>query len=279
MGITIVKLAYAKGKSRILVYAVSARDDLPEILKWNDSYLSPKSFVLVLGESYTGPVTVNLAHIPHILLGGSTGSGKSVLLKPLLMQTLHKGAEVYIADFKGGVDFPKVWHEKCRMCFTEEDLRDTLDRLVKDLEHRKSAFKARDCPNIDAYNETAEQPIQRLVFACDEVAEVLDKTGRSKEDKELLAQIENRLSTIARLGRAFGIHLILATQRPDANIIPGQIKNNMDIRVCGRADSVLSQIILDNTSAAEQIPKDARGRFITGDGTVFQGYLLDEERL
>ena len=56
--------------------------------------------------------------------------------------------------------------------------------------------------------------------AGDEVAEVLDKTGRSKEDKELLAQIENRLSTIARLGRAFGIHLILATQRPDANIGP-----------------------------------------------------------
>lgn len=279
LGITIVKLTYAKGKSRVLVYAVPAGDDLPEVLKWEDSYLSSKSFVLVLGESYTGPVTVNLAHIPHILLGGSTGSGKSILLKLLLMQALRKGAEVYIADFKGGVDFPKVWHEKCRMCFTEEDLCDTLDRLVEELERRKSALKALGCPNIDAYNEIAERPLQRLIYACDEVAEVLDKTGRSKEDKELLAQIENRLSTIARLGRAFGIHLILATQRPDANIIPGQIKNNMDFRVCGRADSVLSQIILDNTSAAEQIPKDARGRFITGDGTVFQGYLLDEERL
>lgn len=279
LGITIVKLTYAKGKSRVLVYAVPAGDDLPEKLEWKDSYLSPKSFVLVLGESYTGPVTVNLAHIPHILLGGSTGSGKSVLLKLLLMQALHKGAEVYIADFKGGVDFPKVWHEKCRMCFTEEDLRDTLDQLAAVLEHRKSAFKALGCPNIDAYNETAEQPIQRLVFACDEVAEMLDKTGADNERKKLLAQIESRLSTIARQGRAFGIHLILATQRPDATIIPGQIRNNMDFRVCGRADSVLSQIILDNTSAAEQIPKDARGRFITGDGTVFQGYLFDEEQL
>ena len=279
LGITIVKLTYAKGKSRVLVYAVPAGDDLPEVLKWKDSYLSLDSFVLVLGESYTGPVTVNLTHIPHILLGGSTGSGKSVLLKLLLMQALRKGAEVYIADFKGGVDFPKVWHEKCRMCFTEEDLCDTLDRLVEELERRKSALKALGCPNIDAYNEIAERPLQRLIFACDEVAEVLDKTGRSKEDKELLAQIENRLSTIARLGRAFGIHLILATQRPDANIIPGQIKNNMDFRVCGRADSVLSQIILDNTSAAEQIPKDARGRFITGDGIVFQGYLFDEGQL
>ena len=279
LGITIVKLTYAKGKSRVLVYAVPAGDDLPEVLKWKDSYLSLDSFVLVLGESYTGPVTVNLTHIPHILLGGSTGSGKSVLLKLLLMQALRKGAEVYIADFKGGVDFPKVWHEKCRMCFTEEDLCDTLDRLVEELERRKSALKALGCPNIDAYNEIAERPLQRLIYACDEVAEVLDKTGRSKEDKELLAQIENRLSTIARLGRAFGIHLILATQRPDANIIPGQIKNNMDFRVCGRADSVLSQIILDNTSAAEQIPKDARGRFITGDGIVFQGYLFDEEQI
>ena len=279
LGITIVKLAYAKGKSRVLVYAVSAGDDLPEVLKWKDSYLSPKSFVLVLGESYTGPVTVNLAHIPHILLGGSTGSGKSVLLKLLLMQALHKGAEVYIADFKGGVDFPKVWHEKCRMCFTEEDLRDTLDQLAAVLEYRKSAFKALGCPNIDAYNETTEQPLPRLIFACDEVAEMLDKTGADNERKKLLAQIENKLSTIARQGRAFGIHLILATQRPDATIIPGQIRNNMDFRVCGRADSVLSQIILDNTNAAEQIPKDARGRFITGDGIVFQGYLFDEGQL
>ena len=60
----------------------------------------------------------------------------------------------------------------------------------------------------------------------------------------MLAQIETRLSTIARQGRAFGIHLILATQRPDAAIIPGQIRNNMDFRVCGRADSVLSSMII-----------------------------------
>ena len=107
----------------------------------------------------------------------------------------------------------------------------------------------------------------------------MDRTGRSKVDKERLNQIDIRRATHARLGRAFGIHLILATQRPDANILPGQIKNNMDFRVCGRADSILSGIILGNTSAAEQIPKDARGRFITGTGTVFQGYLFDESRL
>lgn len=279
LDITIAKMAWAEGRKLIRVYAVPAKSDFPALLPWNDKYLSPESFVLVLGESLTGAVTVNLANIPHILLGGSTGSGKSVLLKLLIMQSLRKGAEVYIADFKGGVDFPKVWHQKCRMCSTEEDLLDTLGQLVAVLEYRKGRLAETGCPNLDAYNEATGDNLPRLVLACDEVAELLDKTGRSKEEKERLGQIENRLATLARLGRAFGIHLILATQRPDANILPGQIKNNLDFRVCGRADNVLSQIILDNTSAADQIPKDARGRFITGNGAVFQGYLFDEKQL
>ena len=279
LGITIVKLAYAKGKSRVLVYAVSAGDDLPEVVKWQDSYLSPKSFALVLGESYTGPVSVNLAHIPHILLGGSTGSGKSILLKLLLMQSLRKGAMVWVADFKGGVDYPHNWDGLCEMVFTEQELIEVLDKLVCMLEQRKAAFRSMGCSNLDEYNSKLGCCIPRCIFACDEIAELLDKTGADNERKKLLAQIENKLSTIARQGRAFGIHLILATQRPDATIIPGQIKNNMDFRVCGRADNVLSQIILDNTSAADQIPKDAQGRFITGDGTVFQAYLFDEEQL
>lgn len=279
LDVSIVKMTYGKGKSRVLVYAVPAQVSLPEVLPWQDEYLSPESFVLVLGESLLGPVTVNLANIPHILLGGSTGSGKSVLLKLLLMQALRKGAEVCIADFKGGVDYPKAWRQKCRMCFTEDDLLDILDQLTATLKYRKERLSDTGYKDLDAYNEATGENLPRLVFACDEVAELLDKTGRSKEDRERLNQIENRLATLARLGRAFGIHLILATQRPDANIIPGQIRNNMDFRVCGRAESVLSQIILDNGSAAEQIPKDARGRFITGDGTVFQGYLLDEGQI
>ena len=105
----------------------------------------------------------------------------------------------------------------------------------------------------------------------------MDKTGLSKDAKELVTQIEGKLSIIARQGRAFGIHLILATQRPDANILTGQIRNNIDFRVCGRADNVLSQIILDNTEAADKIPKESQGLFITHDGVVFQGYLFDEK--
>ena len=281
LNVTIAKMAWASGRELIQVYAVPAMSDLPSKLQWSNDYLSPTSFVLVLGQGLAGPVTVDLTKIPHVLLGGSTGSGKSVLLKLLLMQALHKGASVFISDFKGGVDFPHVWHERCRMCFEEHDLLAILSRLVEELEGRKELFHNMECPNLDTYNSRVDPMLHlgRFIFACDEIAEVLDKTGLNKEQKELLGQIESKLSTIARQGRAFGIHLILATQRPDANILPGQIKNNIDCRVCGRADNVLSQIILDCADAADRVPKDIPGRFLTSDGTLFQAYWFDDSKV
>ena len=277
LDITIVNIKNGSGKSRVLVYAVPAISDLPDMIHWNDKYLSRQSFVLSLGESFTGPVTVDLAKVPHILLGGSTGSGKSVLLKLLLMQTIRKDANVCIADFKGGVDFPPAWHKACRMCFEEQSTLELLTELTEELERRKGLFASAGVPNIDSYNAGREEKLKRHIFACDEIAEMLDKTGLTKDQKETVTKIESRLSMIARQGRAFGIHLILATQRPDANILSGQIRNNINCRICGRADNILSQIILDNTAAAEQIPKDASGRFLLHDGTVFQAYWFDDE--
>ena len=188
------------------------------------------SSTLVLGKGVAEPVTVNLAKIPHILLGGSTGSGKSVLLKLLLMQAIKKNIVVTIADFKGGVDFPPIWHKKCNICTDEEELLQILTALVEALKSRKLILKESGCANIDEYNKKTGNNLQRFIFACDEIAEVLDKTGLTKEQKELVTKIESKLSIIARQGRAFGIHLILATQRPDANILSGQIRNNIDCR-------------------------------------------------
>ena len=275
LDITIISIKYGKSKSRIVIRAVPAKDALPDCIDWKEKYLSLDNFVLVLGEGYTGPVTVDLAKVPHILLGGSTGSGKSVLLKLLLLQSLYKDAKVYIADFKGGVDFPQMWRDHCTMCYDENALLHVLTMLVDELQGRKWMFSG-TAANLDEYNEKTGSYLQRYILACDEVAEILDKSGADKDRKELLAKIESKLSIIARQGRAFGIHLILATQRPDANLIPGQIRTNLGCRICGRADSILSQIILDSTAAAEQIPKDARGRFLLHDGTVFQGYWFDE---
>ena len=279
LNINIVKIIGGRNKRRILLHVVPADSGLPDFIEWNDSYLTDDDSTLILGKSQLGLESVDLSKIPHILLGGSTGSGKSILLKVLLVQSLKKNAIVSIADFKGGVDFPRIWHDKCKMCFDEETLLTILTELTDELQMRKTMFREVGCANIGDYNKQSAVPLQRHVFACDEVAEVLDKTGLTKEQKEKIGLIENRLSIIARQGRAFGIHLILATQRPDANILSGQIRNNIDCRVCGRADTILSQIILDNTTAAVQIPKDKAGRFILHDGTVFQVFLVDESNI
>ncbi|MCR4693179.1 MAG: DUF87 domain-containing protein [Firmicutes bacterium] len=272
----IVKFEQGKNRGRILLHTVSGDKGLPKTIYWQDKYLSNEDFVIVFGYSMIGQVKINLAKIPHILLGGSTGSGKSVLLKLLIMQCVKKGAEVYIADFKGGVDFLPVWHRKCNIITDENELVEILQTIVDELERRKEILRDSGYANIWEYNRNNLIQLKRVVFACDEVAEILDKTGLSKEKKDIVSNIENKLSIIARQGRAFGIHLILATQRPDANILTGQIRSNIDFRVCGRADNILSQIILDSTAAADKIPKDSQGLFITHDETVFQGYLFDE---
>ncbi|MBQ7085157.1 MAG: hypothetical protein IJM95_07905 [Anaerotignum sp.] len=275
LNIHVLKITHGKNRKRILLHTVSGEQDLPEILHCKDAELSKKDFELVLGQSFGGKVKVNLTKVPHILLGRSTGSGKSVLLKLILMQCVKKGAEVYIADFKGGVDFSPAWHLNCKIITEETELLDVLTMIVEELENRKVLFRESGCANLTEYQKYYDA--KRYIFACDEVAEVLDKTGLSKEQKELVTKIESKLSVIARQGRAFGIHLILATQRPDANILSGQIRNNIDYRVCGRADNVLSQIILDNTAASDEIPKDAQGLFLNHEGTIFRAYLFDEE--
>ncbi|WP_458407196.1 FtsK/SpoIIIE domain-containing protein [Anaerotignum sp.] len=277
LDVYVTKMKLGENKRRILLYTVAGDAGLPEVIYWKDEYLSEKDFELVLGYSFGERIKIDLTKVPHLLIGGSTGSGKSILLKCLLMQCVKKDAEVIISDFKGGVDFSPIWHEKCTFITEETELLDTLTNILHELKHRKFLLKDCGCANISEFNQRFNNHFKRIIFACDEVAELLDKTGLSKEQKELISKIEQCLSTIARQGRAFGIHLMLATQRPDANILSGQIKNNLDYRICGRADNVLSMIILDNADANDKIPKDSQGLFLNHEGTVFRGYLFDEE--
>ena len=263
----------------VIIRCVDGENRLSDYIEWSENLLSDENFEIVLGEGYSGRVSVNIAKIPHMLIGGSTGSGKSVLLKLVLMQCVKKGAKVYIADFKGGVDFPPIWHIKCSLLTDEKNLYKVLVSITDELQNRKQILRTAGVANIDEYNRNAKKKLYRIVFACDEIAEVLDKTGLSKQQKDEILKIESELSIIARQGRAFGIHLVLATQRPDAGILNGQIRNNIDTRICGRADNVLSQIILDSTDAADLIAKSSQGRFLTNSGKISQAYWFDENIL
>lgn len=282
LNICIHSITSGKNNRRVLIRYIPADNSWAEPVDWHCILERDAQYgTLTLGRSIAGEVQIDLSRTPHILIGGSTGSGKTILVKLAVQQCIAFGMFVFIADLKGGVDFSalSLQNPKIPILTSETEILETLEGIISELNSRKEKLRLLSCANIDEYNSKSGNFLLRVVFVCDELAELFDKTGANKAQKSLLEQIESKITTIARQGRAFGIHLILATQRPDANVLPGQIKNNMDVRICGRADNVLSQIILDTTDAATMIPKDAQGRFLMNDGRIFQAYWYDESKV
>ncbi len=280
LNVSISAIKQGKDQRTIILEVLAGSCQLPTFLPFGLKELHPDPRIMVLGETLTSTKQINLSKSPHILLGGSTGSGKTVLLKCILGQAAARGYIIYIADYKGGVDFPKCWDCVASMATENDTLISILSNITDELDYRKMLLNGYDVPNIDTYNEKiaiTQEPLRRILFACDEIAEPLDSTGKTKIEKEEIAVITSKISYIARQGRAFGIHLLLATQRPDANVLSGQIKNNIDARVCGKADNTLSIIILDCGAASDMIPKDSQGRFVDNENTVFQAYYFDDE--
>lgn len=277
LNISIALIKIGDTNRQIIINAGIGKFDYANTLYWNTrNNHKQNDSLLCLGESMFNSVVVSLNDYPHFLIGGATGSGKTLLLKLMLMQCINKNYIVNIADFKGGVDFGRIWENHCTFVTDISNTTKKLDEIIVELENRKKIYAKNGYKNISDYNKHELIKHKRIIFACDELAELLDTTGLSPKEKEPIKKIQNQLSSLARLGRAFGIHLILATQRPDANIISGQIKNNISYKICGRADQVLSQIILDNTDASTYIPSDSKGLFLNQDGTLFKAYLFDE---
>lgn len=261
-------------KNKICVSSISPKYKVPKVIEWKDNFLSPKNSVLVLGENILEKVTVDLNKTPHILLGGTTGSGKTILLENLIYQYYKKNAIIYLADLKK-VDFMQWENVNNVNVITDiQTLRNKLYEVIDILINRQIKLQRLKVRNIDEYNQKytneCNRPLQRILVACDELTEIFN------EDNKTTKEIEKYLSQIARLGRAFGITLIISTQRPDCKVLDGQIKSNIDVRICGKADKILSEVILGkgNTDADALIPKDAQGLFLTNNNKVFRGYFF-----
>ena len=275
LNLSIQNIELGDNKQFIELIAVSGNYKFPDVLNWDDANIHEEENMILLGESYGKKLYADINLSPSFLIGGSTGSGKTILLKSILYQFLKRGNCVYIADFKGGVDYKRFWHENASLIYDKDMLIETLEAIIKTLEERKEEYRKRGYSNLCEYNKSEYEQDKRIIFACDEVAELLDKNGLEKEEKEKVVKIERLIGTIARQGRAFGIHLVLATQRPDANILTGQIKNNIEHKMCGRCENVLSQIVLDTTAAADLVPKNSKGMFLNQEEVLFKGYFLD----
>lgn len=280
----IIKIGYAPKTRQIMqMYTIPANSDLKTNLIWSNDYIREKDFEIVLGVALLEDVIVDLNKTPHALIASVTGGGKSVLMRCILWQCIKKGARAYMIDFKGGVEFGREYEQYGEVFTERQEALAMLKDLTKENALRLKLFREVGVKNLAEYNEMfPNSQLCRIVILTDEVAEMLDKTGLRSESKRIYYELEKELSTLARLGRAPGINMILATQRPDANVIMGQIKNNLPIRISGRmVDDPTSKMVLGNTEATK-IDEKAKGRFMYNAGAdtyEFQGYLFTENFL
>lgn len=153
LNIKIVDVLPGRDKQHTIIKAVNGNGGKKNMIMWSDEKLSADDFVLVLGESYFGIESIDISTTPHVLIGGGSGSGKSKLLKLLLMEARKKNAVIYLSDFKGGVDYPAIWHKACHIITEPEELDKQLARILQIMEERKLLLVDAGTPNISEYNK------------------------------------------------------------------------------------------------------------------------------
>ena len=227
-----------------------------------ENFTGTKSkLTLAMGKDINGRiVTADLATMPHVLIAGSTGSGKSVAINAMIMSVLYKATPQQVRMIL--VDPKRVelgMYEGIPHLFTpiitEPKLAaNALRNAVREMERRLKLLASRSVRNIDQFNKLfdnqtpslfddgeAEQPLPHIIIIIDELADLmmLDK-----------ANVEEAITRLAQMARAVGIHLVLATQRPSVDVITGLIKANVPTRISFRlATKVDSRTILDSNGA------------------------------
>jgi S-DNA-T family DNA segregation ATPase FtsK/SpoIIIE len=195
----------------------------------------------------------DLATLPHLLVAGSTGSGKSIWMRAALASLIwwKSPAEIKFAlsDTKG-VEFPMFdgdphqWQTRAQSKYTTWE---TLDNLYAETERRMKCFAFEQKRNIQEYNKTSPR-IPYIIMFIDELATVLegDKRGETK-----IAQ--SKLGRIVQLSRAAGVHIIAGTQRPSVDVVAGSIKNNFPARLSFRVSSGFDSRTVVNQDGAEHL--------------------------
>lgn len=257
----------------IIVFIIEK--EIPNFIPWDDKHLMSGA-QFAIGESYKGPVKWDASTMPHGLIAGSTGSGKTGVLRCVIHQAICKRWNVNVLDFKGGGDFTDVEREAEKYHDLKEgyglfiisdpkEAHDLLMALTVEAKGRLEIFKKAGVANIDEYNESGQGHFVPWLVVIDEAAELLDVKPKDKAEKEMYSEIDHYLRTLARTSRAAGIHILMGFIRPDANVLDGQVKNNLLWRACGCfSDPAASRIVLDNDMAT-QLPTEIKGRFIVGD--------------
>ena len=201
-----------------------------------------------LGKDVSGsPWIIDLAKMPHLLVAGSTGSGKSVCLNTLIISLLYQNGpdelKLILVDPKRVelTTFAGIPHLLVPPIINVDDTVNALKWTVREMERRLDVLSKFGARNIDGYNAKAEERMPKIVIVIDELADLMSQSGR---------EVEAMIVRIAQMARAVGIHLVLATQRPSVDVITGLIKANVPGRIAfAVASQTDSRTILDMAGA------------------------------
>ncbi len=188
---------------------------------------------------------------PHLLIGGQSGSGKSVTINGIIlaMMCLYSSNDVkFIFIDPKRVEF-MVYKERehTQLVITDiEEAIDALDQVVIEMEKRYERFAQEGATNYNEYMELEGEPLPRLVVVFDEFADFMT------QEKSLSSRVETAIKRLGAMARAAGIHLLICTQSPRADIVPTNIRNNLGARLALRtADANASRIVLDEDGAEQ----------------------------
>ncbi len=224
---------------------------LSEILNTTDFKKREIKLPIALGKSISGkPIVGDLFSMPHLLIAGTTGSGKSVCINTIILSLLYRHTPdkckfilidpkmLELSTYEG------IPHLLCPVITEAKKAASVLGWVVKEMESRYRLMTKEGVRNIDGYNAKHKLPMPYIVVVVDEMSDLMLVAGK---------EIENYIQKLSQMARAAGIHIIMATQRPSVDVITGTIKANFPTRISFQVTSKIDSRTILGEQGAEQL--------------------------
>ena len=224
---------------------------LSEILDISDFKKKDIKLPIALGKNISGePIVRDLTSMPHLLIAGTTGSGKSVCINTIILSLLYRHnpdrCKFILIDPKmlELSTYEGVPHLLCPVITEAKKAASVLGWVVKEMESRYRLMTKEGVRNIDGYNLKHKLPMPYIVVVVDEMSDLMLVAGK---------EIENYIQKLSQMARAAGIHIIMATQRPSVDVITGTIKANFPTRISFQVTSKIDSRTILGEQGAEQL--------------------------
>lgn len=237
-----------------------------------------KAYSFVVGKSLRNVMTENLEDVPHYLIAGSTGGGKSVAFKSMLLGLLETSnrIQLYIFDFKQVEMNEFSVLPNVKVIKNEHEASLLLEGFVKEMDERYKMLERKGEKKINPERDK----IPRIVIGIDECSDLLGKVKKNDPNFEAIERAKRCLNELSRKARASGIHLIFATQKVDMNSIDTQIQENLEGRLSFRMNTIENSVRVLQNSMSYYLPSIA-GRAIWKKGANYTEvqcpFISDEE--